>query len=897
MKLDVVYDEQGIILSLIEGQYTTFPLNQSQTIQQLEEDWLRLNAAEQLWYDGLLQYDANKKVYILTPESYYQVDAELKELLTLPTEDANIAIEEQGNIGSRNYAIKWYPKVGNRSAGRTKRYGNIIEYGGVKKTLTEEQYQLVDAIENHENLSDIQSRGRFHAKVSSLAERANADMTNFMQKREFVFADEADYILESQNDHELHFEPILPGISDELQQQIPEQLSNAVRIQNGTKRSTIFTSKTAQEEFNRIAAFPKLKGAQVPEFLDNPYAFLPEDYEINLDEFSERVKGLKIRKSSAVPYINIEKDTQKSGWYDVETGMHFNLDGDCTEGSELEYTEELKNIMLSAASQGQKYFYYQDQWIRINPEDIAKFHEAESKIKNEYGNRVPIENLRYILDIYDNLNEIEYNAELKNYQGKDAEGITLYAAPMSFDGQLLDHQLSGYSFLRAHYETKTGVLLADDMGLGKTVQIIAFLSHLYDIDELATTLLIMPKSLLENWKKELQKFLPVEKNIYIHQGSQRYKSHEIIKQYDIVLTTYETLSRDQTMLGRIPWTCVICDEVQKIKNFLTTAANAVKGMNTKYRIAMTGTPVENRLSELWSIVDFVQPGLLDGYKTFKQTFETPISTNSEDKEYLVDKLITQLSPIFIRRTKEDVLSDALPKKEEFVVAIEIDRASESFYRMIISDIGSEKQMVLATITKLLMLCSHPKLVAGGDILENADELIQTSPKLSWTVEKLDEIFREDEKVIIFTKYTKMQAILRRVIYEKFGIDAKIINGDVTGNRAGMVDDFSRIKGAGALILSPRAAGVGLTITAANHVIHYTREWNPAVENQATDRAYRIGQKKPVTVYYPIIRTNNFTTVEERLDELLTSKRELMKSVIVPASLEIKIDEFMDALNI
>jgi len=897
MKLDIAYDEQGILLSLTGNKSCTFPLNQSQYAQQLGDDWVRLNIAEQLWYDGLLQYDANKKVYILTPESYYQVADELKELLTFPTEDANIAIEEQGNIGSKNYAIRWYPKVGNRSAGRTKRYGNIIEYGGITKSLTEKQYQLVEAIENHEVLSDAQSRGRFHAKISLLAEKANVDMANFMRKREFVFADDADYILESQNDHELHFTPILSEISDELQQQMPKQLSNAVRIQNGTKRSTVFVSKTAQEKYNRISSFPKLKGSQVPEFLDNPYTFLPEDYAINLDEFSERVKGLKIRKSSAVPYINIEKDAQKNGWYDIETGIHFNLDENSTDGDEIEYTDELKKLMLSAASQGQKYFYYQNQWIRINPEDISRFHEAESKIKNEYENRVPIENMRYILDIYDNLNEIEYNAELQNYQGKDAEGLTLYAVPISFEGKLLDHQLSGYSFLRAHYETKTGVLLADDMGLGKTVQIIAFLSYLYDIDELATSLLVMPKSLLENWKKELQKFLPKERNVYIHQGSQRYKSHEIIKQYDIVLTTYETLSRDQTMLGRIEWTCVICDEVQKIKNFLTTAANAAKGMNTKYRIAMTGTPVENRLSELWSIVDFVQPGLLDGYKTFKQTYETPISINSEDKDCLVDKLVTQLNPIFIRRTKEDVLSDALPKKEELVVPIEIDYASENFYRMIISDIGSEKQMILATITKLLMLCSHPKLVAGGDILEGANELIETSPKLAWTVETLDKIFQKNEKVIIFTKYTKMQAILRYVIYEKFGIDAKIINGDVTGNRAGMVDDFSRIQGASVLILSPRAAGVGLTITAANHVIHYTREWNPAVENQATDRAYRIGQNKPVTVYYPIIRASDFTTVEERLDELLASKRELMKSVIVPANLEIKIDEFADVLKI
>jgi len=896
LKLDIGYNSQGILLSVVGGKSDTFPLNQY-LAGQIGEDWLKLNAAEQLWYDGLLQFDENERAYILSPEAYYQLDDESKVLLSFPPEDANIAVQEQNNIGNRNYDIHWYPKVGSRTVGRTKRYGNVIEYGDTKKCLTEEQYRLVEAIEHHDNLADVNSRGRFHAEVSKLAEKANADMSSFMQKREFIFADEADYVLASDSDQELHFEPILLELDDDILQKMPDRLGNVIKVQHGAKRATVFTSKNAQEDYNRIASLPRLTGAQVPEFLDNPYAYLPEDYELDLAEFSERVKGLKIRKSSAVPYIRVEKDTQKNGWYDIEAGYHFNLDSNTSDDNELVYTDELKQAMLFAAGQGQKYLYYQDQWIKINPEDIAKFHDVESKINNEFSNRIPIENLRYILDIYDNLNEIEYNEELQRHREIGADGIKLYASPQSFVGNLLEHQLSGYSFLRANYDNKIGVLLADDMGLGKTVQIIAFLSHLYDVNELATTLLVMPKSLLENWKAELNKFLPVEKNIYIHQGAQRYKSHEIIKQYDVVLTTYETLARDQTMLGRIPWTCVICDEVQKIKNFLTTAANAVKGMNTQYRIAMTGTPVENRLSELWSIVDFVQPGLLDGYKVFKKTYETPIASNAADKDRLIDKLVETLSPIFIRRTKEDVLADKLPVKQEITVPIEMDNSSENFYRMIISEIGSDKQMVLATITKLLMLCSHPKLVAGGDISESVDDLIKASPKLFWTIQKLEEIFKQGEKVLIFTKYTKMQSILRQVIYEKFGLDAKIINGDVTGNRSGMVDEFSKIQGAGVLILSPKAAGVGLTITAANHVIHYTREWNPAAENQATDRAYRIGQTKPVTVYYPIIRTSNFVTVEERLDELLMSKRELMKSVIVPANLEIKIEEFADVLHV
>ena len=221
----------------------------------------------------------------------------------------------------------------------------------------------------------------------------------------------------------------------------------------------------------------------------------------------------------------------------------------------------------------------------------------------------------------------------------------------------------------------------------------------------------------------------------------------------------------------------------------------------------------------------------------------------------------------------------------------------SLYRQVIEDtLGSkEKGMLLSGIQKMLMICSHPRLVIGNEASCSADQLISESEKLQWTVEKVREIFAKDEKVIIFTKYKKMQMIIRYVLLEKFGIDAKIINGDVSGSRLEVVNDFSNRPGKGAIILSPKAAGVGLTITAANHVIHYTREWNPAVENQATDRAYRIGQKKPVTVYYPVVCANGFVTAEERLDELLKSKRDLMRSVVIPSDLNIKTEDFSDLL--
>ena len=897
MNLNISYTEKGTKFELVDGNSCCFPIDYTSEKQAVNHDWLQLNATEQLWYDGLLELDLEGKAYYLSPDNYYRIDAETKAILNFPKEDAVIGIAEQGNIGSKNYDIYWFPKIGNRTAGKTVRYGNVIGYAGVQSCLTEEQYKLICAIENHEPFTDIVNKGRFHAHISMLANRANAQMSDFMQKREFVFADETTYRLSSNDDHSLRLVPLLSGVPEELQVQMPGIVSSNVRLQNGVKRTTVFTSPKAQNDYNMIGSIPELKDEQVPEFLDNPYMFLPESIDIDLDEFGERVKGLKIKKATAVPYVHIEQDKEKPGWYNIENGFHFNTTDEWNDTSSLEYTEELKQLMDEASKQGQRYIYYNNQWIKIDPETTRRSNENQSVLENKFHNHVPIEKVAYVLEIYDNLNEVEYNEEILEIKTKSTEGIPLYAVPNSFTGALLEHQQIGYSFLRGHYETKTGVLLADDMGLGKTVQIIALLAYLYDAHELATTLIVMPRSLLENWKEELHKFLPSEKSIYVHQGPQRYKSQEMIASYEIVLTTYEILARDQIIFGRISWTCVICDEVQKIKNFQTAAANVVKGMNTRYRIAMTGTPVENRLSELWSIVDFTQPGLLAGYKEFKKRYETPIASNSQEKDQIAKELIDKLSPIFIRRTKEDVLANKLPEKKEYTIPIAMDSSTETLYRNIIAEIGNQKGMVLATITKLLEVCSHPRLVVGGDLKENSDLLIKESPKIAWTINKIGEIFDKNEKVIIFTKYKTMQAILRKVIFQKYGIDAPIINGDITGNRSAIIQAFSNTIGAHALILAPRAAGVGLTITAANHVIHYTREWNPAVENQATDRVYRIGQTKPVSVYYPILQSKTFITVEDKLDNLLCDKRELMKSVIVPANLDISIEDFSDILDI
>ena len=904
MKLNIQYEAEGVVFQLLNGDQTeTFPLDHSQSDEMDPDCWEQLNIAEQLWYDGLLTYQNDRGAYLLPAALCVQLDEETKKGLRLPSENMRLAVVENGNLGSRKYEIKWGPMYGRKTMNGATRKGAIVQYGGHMSMLTAAQFKMAKAIDEYKEPGTIEGRAQYHAQISKLAEEAGAQVDGFMQRREFIFEDQVDYKIETVDPRTIRIRPELPVLSDlpaAVRDTLPEKLSRPIRCQDAGKTKTIFTSSQARDTYNKISDIPTITDQNVPEFLDNPLAYIPEDIQFDADLFSQRVKGLKIKRASATPFVHVTPDPDKPGWFQVNTGFSLSSDDPDTETGSLDFldTEEFKQLMQAAAERGEKYVFYQDQWIRVNGEDVKKFRAAEDEFYEKYGNSLPENQCRYILDIYDNLDRVEYDEALLAYKTIDPKTIYEYTLPDCFTGQLKSYQSEGYGFIRSHYETSTGVLLADDMGLGKTVQIIAFLSYLFSQNNLATALLVMPKSLLDNWKSELHKFLPAEKKVYIHQGLNRYRNREIITQYDIVMTTYETLARDQTMLAKIQWTCVICDEVQRIKNFQTLAASAVKGMNTKCRIAMTGTPVENHLGELWSIADFAQPGLLGSYQNFRKKYELPLGDVHGQDQSLAASLIETISPIFLRRTK-DILAGQLPPKYEHTVTLDIDRASEGLYQKIVEDLqnSDEKGMILATIQQLLMLCSHPRLIAGGEAYSwDAEQLIRESPKLQWTVDKLAEIFEANEKVILFTKFKRMQSILRLVILKRFGLDAKIINGEITGNRLDIINQFSAQLGAGAIILSPRAAGVGLTITAANHVIHYSREWNPAVENQATDRAYRIGQTKAVNVYYPVLHANHFITAEERLDELLRGKRELMKNVIIPADMNIKISEFESILR-
>lgn len=860
------YIAEGILFDIkCNGEAIVFPidLNNSYAVDYNQNaEWDKVQILEQLWDENLLSL--SKDGYILKSEDIYKVELWEKRTLGIPYMTVNLSLKEQGMITMTSHKFKYsFLYRGNVLSGLI-REGNIVYKGSKEYLLNREQWRLIEAIDEFDNSGDNEYRARHFAYVKKLAKEAEANIEDKINQREFVFVENVELDIERVSDHELKPTVATCEVGDEIVSEVVENLDDVVTLRNDNVDYRVFFDQRALEKSKKIKALDNIVDAKVPEFIDNPYKFIPDDIEIDEAKFAERVKGLKIHKAKAIPFVSLSEDSQSNDWFNISMGINIEADFFDDEASDwkIDDYEGFKQKIEKAFENDESYIFFNEQWVSVN-KSICDFIDACEKskqylVEDDYISR---ENARKILDIYDNIESVEYDESTLEVRKNVYNPLRKYSVPDIFNGKLDVYQIEGYNFLRQQKELGYGSLMADDMGLGKTVQVIALLSYLLEQDEFKPLLLVIPTALFENWLNELRKFLPDLNGIYMHRGNCRLKNYKNIENYNMTIVSYETLARDQVVLGKIKWSYIICDETQKIKNFNTLAANAVKGMNALNRIAMTGTPIENNLSELWSIIDFIQPGLLGSHKKFVNMYERPLKKEPDD-ECLKNELINTIKPVFIRRTKKDILSDVLPQKYEKTIRIPMGSLQMEKYLEIIDSIkGTDKQKIhpFAALTKLIELCSHPWLVdeySNGTV----QEMINQCPKLMKTLELIEAIKQKNEKVIIFTRYHKMQAILRKVIFHIFNIDAKIINGTNTTNRAEEIEMFQTQPGFNVIILSPKSAGVGLNITAANHVIHYTREWNPAVENQATDRAYRRGQEKDVYVYYPVVCADEFITV-------------------------------------
>ena len=432
-----------------------------------------------------------------------------------------------------------------------------------------------------------------------------------------------------------------------------------------------------------------------------------------------------------------------------------------------------------------------------------------------------------------------------NIEDKVAEETTKIkesTAPMTPHGlkaELFPYQIGGSNWLDFMIKQQCGCILGDEMGLGKTLQIIAVIGLLKERRNKIHCLVVCPISLLENWRREVEKFYP-SLSTQIHYGPQRTGDYRILLDTDIVIMPYSCSVSDAGMLTMIKWDLLIIDEAQNIKNPRTQRTKAIKRLKRDVPIAVTGTPFQNHMTDLWSLVDYILPGHLGNLSVFEQTYT--------DNEKSAIRLESILTPLMLRRRVSEVAKD-LPERIDIPLPIKMSENEAFLYedsRNSKSPIEELRNMQLAKIQKLRTFCTHPCVY---DSCYLGVDPITISNKYARLCEILEEIVETKEKVVIFTSFTKMIDLLVSDLRKRFNVYTDFIDGRIEAmQRQVKIDNFSNIEGSAILILNPNAVGAGLNITCANHAIHYNLEWNPAVEDQASARVYRRGQKKKVFIY-------------------------------------------------
>ena len=519
-----------------------------------------------------------------------------------------------------------------------------------------------------------------------------------------------------------------------------------------------------------------------------------------------------------------------------------------------------------------------EKWVFVDPSEIARLRDrGRRSISSDEALRAAVTGTLVVDGIKTEVDTIGWLDNLRQKLAEQDTDIEPAMQPDALDGTLRDYQLQGLHWLAQLTELGLGGCLADDMGLGKTIMLIALHLHQATKDEVSRpTLVVCPASVLGNWEREIHRFAP---------GVPTRRYHGAGRSLDgmtegFVLTTYGTMRADAELLAahQPSWGLVVADEAQNVKNPRARTAQALRTIPAKACIALTGTPVENNLSELWSILDWTTPGLLGTHDEFRKSWSRPIEARRDSRR--AGELSQLIRPFVLRRRKSDPgIAPELPPKTETDHQVHLTREQVGLYEAVVRDALEQiksaqgirrRGLIVKLLTQCKQICNHP----AQFLRQPTSKLTGRSGKFTAFDELVEEIIAEDGAILVFTQYVVMGRLLARHLSEK-GIHHMFLHGGTTvPKREVMVQKFQAGE-APVFILSLRAAGVGLNLTRADHVIHFDRWWNPAVEDQATDRAYRIGQTKPVQVH----RLLSEGTIEESIAELITSKRELADAVI------------------
>ncbi|MCD7839473.1 MAG: DEAD/DEAH box helicase [Erysipelotrichaceae bacterium] len=569
-----------------------------------------------------------------------------------------------------------------------------------------------------------------------------------------------------------------------------------------------------------------------------------------------------------------------------------NFDVNITVNGEILTQEELQQII----EENDGLLMIKGKWVEINHEELQKILDKYQEIQDELADGLT---LKEALNMQ--LQQASDNSYVSFTNGQWLQDTfkELYQPTINPDidvhvnATLREYQKTGISWLSYMQSLGFGACLADDMGLGKTLQVLAMLSQDYNKNK--KTLLIVPASLLSNWENEIKKFVPQLSYKILHPSNK--KKDLDIEGYQLIITTYSMVSK-YDVLTQNKWDIEILDEAQNIKNPRTKQTKAVKSINSSFKLALTGTPIENNLMDLWSLFDYLNSGLLGNEKEFK-TFVKNISKNNGGYQ----KLRNMTQPFILRRLKTDksIISD-LPDKIEMKTYTQLSKKQLALYQDLVDDLKDKlieseginrKGLVLASLLKFKQICNHPDEYLGQNVFDEKE-----SGKFLRLKEICEEIYEKHERVLVFTQFKEMVQPLSDYLETIFHTSGVTLDGSTTvKKRQEAVDKFQSEQYVPYMVLSIKAGGVGLNLTKASHVIHFDRWWNPAVENQATDRAFRIGQTKNVVVHKFISEG----TIEEKIDTLIESKIQLSDDIIAEQQetwiTEMSNEELLDLFNL
>ncbi|NJR65434.1 MAG: DEAD/DEAH box helicase [Leptolyngbyaceae cyanobacterium CRU_2_3] len=536
---------------------------------------------------------------------------------------------------------------------------------------------------------------------------------------------------------------------------------------------------------------------------------------------------------------------------------------------------------------------FRGQWMQLDREKMQQMLEFWKKAQQDHPEMSLLDFMKLTADGEDDI-ELDWERDqlLSDMLTKlnDKTRLEVMPDPPGFQGALREYQKRGVSWLNYLESLGLNGCLADDMGLGKSAQVIARLlqereqTKARKIKSLPPTLLIAPTSVVSNWRKEIEKFGP-ELRAIVHQGGQRLQDAKEFKAAcqtcDVLITSFTLARKDEKLLSSVDWHRLVVDEAQNIKNPKAAQTKAIAKIPAHHRLALTGTPVENRLLDLWSIFNFLNPGYLGKESQFRQSFEIPIQKNNDKvKATTLKKLV---EPLILRRVKTDqsIIKD-LPDKVEQKLFCNLTQEQASLYEAVVKDVEEQlnsaqgiqrKGLILATLMKLKQICNHPMQF----LQDNSDFTPERSHKLSRLTEMITEAIEAGESLLIFTQFTEIGESLERYVRQTLHYNTYYLHGGTNPDkRQRMITEFQDPESEPSVfVLSLKAGGVGITLTKSNHVFHFDRWWNPAVEDQATDRAFRIGQKKNVFVHKFVA----IGTLEERIDEMIEDKKKLAGSIV------------------